>query len=159
VLHKELFVCLSGALFALGAHAAPYEIKGIAPGTDVSTVDLKACTAVKNADSGVPGYRCNTTYGGAPAVMTVVVANQKVIAVKVLVEGQVMTPVRDALQEKYGPARQPNRYIESYQWQSGPDYLEIEERRVGGGYSAISINFDLYHAVSDTQKSKAKTDL
>jgi hypothetical protein len=159
VLHKQVFACLSGALFALSAHAGAYEIKGIAPGADVSTLDLRACSAVKNADSGIPGYRCNTTYGGAPAVMTVVAANKKVIAVKVLVEGQVMAPVRDALQDKYGPARQPNEYIQSYQWQSGPDYLQIEERSVGGGYSVISLNFDLFHAVSDAQKSKAKTDL
>lgn len=154
----HLALSFSAALAFCGS-ATAFEIKGISPGDSIETVDLAACRAVENADSGIPGYRCDTTFGGAKAIMTLVVAEKKIVAIKMAVEGQVMGPIRDALAEKYGQPSKRNRYIEDYDWNSGEKHLSIKESRIARGYSVLSVDFSLFDAVTQQNKEKAKGDL
>jgi hypothetical protein len=141
------------------AHAYAFEIKGITPGDDVSSLNLKACRSVPNADSGVPGYICETTFAGAPAKMTVLVADKKVIGTIVRVEHEVMQPTLQALEEKYGRPVQPNQFMQKYIWSSGTDYMDIEESAIGGGYSVSNFSTEMFEAFTKKKAQKAKSDL
>jgi len=139
--------------------AAAFELKGISPGAGIDTVDRTACRALKNADSDMPGYSCATTFGGAPAVMELSVADQKIVSIQVSVERQVMGSVLNALEEKYGKSSKPNRYIEDYRWKSGAKRLSIEEDRISSGYIVFAADMSLYLAFTNKKKETAKGDL
>jgi hypothetical protein len=141
------------------AQAYAFEVKGITPGDDLSSVNLKACRPTADADSGVPGYVCDTTFGGAPAKMNLLVAEKKVIGAVIKVEHEVMQPTLKALEEKYGRAARPNQFMERYVWSSGRDYLSIEESALGGGYTVSNVNFALFEAFTNQKAQKAKSDL
>ncbi|MBX3665743.1 MAG: hypothetical protein KF834_08645 [Burkholderiales bacterium] len=95
------FVIISWCLFFAGAVHA-FEVKGYTPGMDVSMLDLKSCRAIPDADSGIPGYACDTTVGGDPAVARLLVFGGKLIGAVFNLKNAHMRPVLDALTEKYG---------------------------------------------------------
>lgn len=143
----------------LVSSAYGFEIKGISPGDDASSISLKGCRQVANADSGVPGYTCDTTFAGSPAKMTILVAENKVIGILITVDHEVMQPTLQALEEKYGHAARPNQFMQRYVWSSGRDYMTIEERRAGAGYSVSNVNLELFEAFTKQKAQKAKGDL
>lgn len=155
---KKIINFLLFALVFCG-HASAFELKGINLGDDISSTDLKQCKPVPDADSGIPGYRCDTTFGGTPAVMMLIVTEQKIAAIKIIVEGQIMSPIRDALQEKYGSPSKPNRYIEDYNWSRGEKFLSIKESRMTRGYAVLAIDWVLVNTFNNKTKNKAKNDL
>jgi hypothetical protein len=154
---------LSTTLFCMALFltntATAFELKGIASGANLDTVDLKACRAVPDADSGIPGYRCDSTFGGAPANMSLVVADEKIVGVKIIVEGELMLPILEALQEKYGSPRKANRFIEDYTWTAGEKFLSLKESRIGRGYTVLTADLALYRAVINKRKNSVKRDL
>lgn len=153
---KTIVIC-AAILVALPTFA--FDVKGISPGADIVSIDRKGCRPVANADSGLPGYECDTTYAGERATMRLIVPDKRVIAVVVRVENGDFLPTLKALEEKYGSAHQPNRFIESYVWRSGPSYLQIEQSRSGQGYSVTTMDFDLYNAITKQKTEKVKGDL
>lgn len=155
-IRSALFL-IAALIFSLPSLA--FELKGFQTGVEVSTLDLKACAEVKNADSGLPGYSCKTTLGGDAADARVAVFGGKVVAVVFRIESGRLGPVRDALAEKYGRPSQSNRYIEDYDWSEGNQILGIKEQRVTKGYTVILMDRTLYAAAQKAAKEKAKGDL
>lgn len=148
-----------GLLLAPLANGADFEIKGIAPGMQVPAELGQQCTAVANADSGIPGLSCQTTLGGSTAQMRVIVHEKQIVGVVVVVSGAMMGPVLDALSEKYGRPIQHNRYMREYQWSAGGRLLGIKEDSIERGYSVILYDKALYQAARDALKNKARGDI
>jgi hypothetical protein len=124
---------LAIAALGLSWHAAAFEVKGYTPGMEIDKVDLAGCEPVQNADSGVPGYMCNTTLGGNAAELRIAVFERKVIALVFLVPNARMKPTLDALSEKYGTPNRINRYSEDYYWHRGDLAMSIQQERVRAG--------------------------
>ena len=145
-------------LFAAAADA--FEIKGYTPGMSLTSAIIKDCEAIPDADSGVPGYRCQTTLGGDQAVLRLVVFDEQLVAAIWTVENGNFRAMLDALSEKFGHPRQSNRYIEAYNWHEGRQSLTIKQNSVERKrYSVLLVDFNLYDRAKAPQKEKAKKDL
>lgn len=154
---KTIVIC--AAIMLVASPVAAFDVKGISPGADIGSVDRTGCRPVANADSGLPGYECDTTYAGERATMRLVVPDKRVIAIVVHVENGDFLSTLKALEEKFGSARQPNRFMESYVWRSGPSHLQIEQSGTGHGYTVTTMDFDLFGAITKQKTEKAKGDL
>ncbi len=146
-------------LALLSTYAWSFEVKGYTTGEDLAQIDLKGCEAKDDVDSGVPGYVCMTTLGGEQAVLRIAVFENKVVAVLFSVKNALMTPILDALKEKYGSPYQSNRFIERYTWSKGRVSMSIDQNRVSRGYSLSIVDHGLFAKASAANKEKAKKDL
>jgi hypothetical protein len=137
--------------------ATAFEVKGYTPGMEISKVDLTGCTKIDNADSGVPGFRCDTTLGGDKAQLRLTVFEGKVVGVIFIVREGRMTPTLDALSQKYGRPSKRNRYSEEYDWTSGDIWMTISEE--GRGYSVLVVDHALSKRERAAAANKAKKDI
>lgn len=145
-------------LLLVAAGVSAFDLKGVTPGDPASSVDLKDCRKTADADSGIPGYRCDTTLGGYPARLSIAVVDERVTGLIYRVDEGSMTPLREAFEEKFGRARKPNRYIERYIWGKGELSMTMEETRGGRGFFVLSMHNGLAKVHSDREKAKAKKD-
>lgn len=107
----------------------------------------------------MPGYACDTTVGGDPASVRVLVFEGKVVGVIFTTKNAHMKPILDALSEKYGRPTQSNRYIENYNWRNGRLTMSLKEKKLDRGYDILLIDFDLFAAAQKSAKDKAKSDI
>jgi hypothetical protein len=150
---------ISLPLYGAEGAASAFEIKGYAPGMDIAAIDTSACRSDANVDSGVPGFRCDTTLAGDKAELRLAVFEAKVIAVIFRVENALMAPTLDALSQKYGRPAKSNQFIEDYHWSKGDVTMGIAERRVTSGYQVMIVDLALFHRASAAAAEKAKKDL
>jgi hypothetical protein len=136
-----------------------FELKGYKPGMKLADIDLNGCQQLANADSGVPGYRCNTTLGGEEAVVRLAIFEEQLVAAIFTVEAGQFGAMLDALSEKYGRPSKRNRFIEDYDWHQGQEYLGIKQNTIKRGYRVLMLNFSLYDRAKAAQKEKAKKDM
>ncbi len=154
-----LLLTLAAPLVVAQGADVGFEIKGLAPGVDISAIDTSACRAVKDADSGVPGLSCDTTLAGEKAELRLPVHEKKVVALIFRVDNALMTPTLDALTQKYGRPVQPNRYIEAFNWTRGDISMAISKRRVENGYTLVLVDLALFRIARAASADKAKKDL
>lgn len=160
---KRLIAC--AALVILIGDTTPslaadrFDIKGYSAGVAVSSLDLKPCHAEKHVDSGMGGYICDTTIAGEPAKLKLAVFDGVVAAVIANVDKGMMTPIVDALTQKFGPPSKPNRYIEEYTWRRSQQWMIAETNRVSGGYKIMIIDSDQLAKSKASLANKAKGDI
>jgi hypothetical protein len=155
-------IVLVAVALGFSSTAAAFDVKGYAPGMDAANLDLTACEKVSNADSGVPGFRCDRTLGGDSAELRIGVFDDKVVLLTFIVRNGRMTATRDALIEKFGAPVQPNRYIETYQWSGGGQVMAIKENRQNRpdqGYTVLLYDRMLFDKAKAAAGSKAKKDI
>ena len=157
--YDDVIVGLCLLLLCASASAQTFEIKGYSVGVPISTIDTKGCKSQSNVDSGLPGYICNTTVAGDPAILRITVFEEKIVALLYRVDNAMMGPALDVLSQKYGRPSQRNRYIEDYNWSRGRHFMSIEQNRVNNGYSLILMDFELFEKAKAAAASKAKKDL
>ena len=136
-----------------------FELKGISPGMPANELDLAGCVQVENADSGIPGFHCDSTIGGDKAALKIVVFDARVVGAIFNVEVGHMGPVKDALSQKFGTPDRPNRYMEKYLWSRGSLSMRIAERGRNRGYSVTVLDFILYQTAAQANAKKAGKDL
>ena len=147
------------AALGLSSHAAAFEVKGYTPGMDIAAADLNGCEKVENADSGIPGFSCDTSLGGDPATLRIGVFEDKVVALIFHVPNARMKPTLDALSEKYGRPSQNNRYIEDYNWRRGDLVMGIKEQQIRRGYSLLVMSTSLFKKAQAAAAAKAKKEI
>jgi hypothetical protein len=147
------------AAVGLAGPAAAFEVKGYTPGMEISKVDLAACEKIANADSGVPGFRCDTTLGGDKAELRLLVFEGTVVGMVFKVPDGRMTPTLDALSQKYGRPVQPNRNLEEYNWRKGELEMTIKDNRVTRSYQLLLVDFELFRKAQAANADKAKKDI
>lgn len=154
------FKVLVAALLAIfSSYVFSFEVKGYKLGMDASGLDVKDCSPVKDADSGVPGFRCQTTLGGENAELRLLVFDDRLVGFIFRLKNAHMQPVFDALTEKYGRPAQPNRYMQDYTWSTGGQLLSIKERRIDRGYSVLGLDQPLFENARKANAQKAKSDI
>lgn len=143
-------------LTCLSAHS--FEVKGIALSSDISKADLAGCTPTKNADSGMPGYVCKTTYAGAPAEIRIAVFTGKVTVISVFAENALFQPIKEALVQKYGtPSKAPN--IENYTWWRGDSAMSVSERLDPRSYFVYASDVKLLNRFLALRDNPIKGDM
>jgi hypothetical protein len=139
-----------------GSHAGAFEVQGYSPGMPVPPHVERECVKVKNVDSGVPGYRCNSTLAGEPAVLKIAVFQDKVAGVIFILENGHIGPMLQILKQRYGSPEQPNRHNADYRWSKGSMFLFIKQLHIGGsrggfrdwGYTVVLADSDLFNQAS-----------
>jgi hypothetical protein len=157
---KAMVTGIAGvALLVSVVSASAFDIKGFKSGMNVADIDTQKCEKVPNADSGIPGYACNTTLGGDQALARLAVFDEKLVAAVFTVNNGQFRPMLDALSEKFGRPSQPNRFLEEYQWAQGREILSLKQNLTKTGYRVLIMDLSLYNQAKDVQKEKAKKDL
>lgn len=142
------------------AQQAPFDIKGYTTGVAVSSIDKSACKAVAHVDSGMGGFVCQTTIGGAKAEVKLAVFENQVASVLANIPSGDMEATRDALVEKYGQYAKPNTYLDDYYWRSGERHWLFVKRPVASaGFEMMLIDFELVTKARAAAAQKAKKDI
>jgi hypothetical protein len=116
----------------------------------------RECVKMRNVDSGVPGYRCNSSLGGEPAVLKIAVFQEKVAGVIFILENGHIGPMLQSFKERYGSPKQPNRHNADYHWSKGDMWLFIKQLHIGGrrggysdwGYTVVLVDSNLFNQAS-----------
>ena len=139
------------------SYVSAFDVQGYSPGMPIPPQVERECIKVSNVDSGVPGYRCNSTLGGEPAVLKIAVFQGKVAGVIFILESQHMGSMLKMFREKYGSPTQPNPHNPDYHWSKGQMFLFIKQLhtptgRRGGyrvwGYTVVLVDSDLFDKAS-----------
>lgn len=149
-------VVLNGAGIA---QTPAFDIKGYTVGVEISSVDKAGCRSSANVDSGMPGFVCDTTLAGEKAELKLAVFEGKVAAIVASVKNASMTPVLDALSEKFGRPSQMNRYIEDYHWRNGEQFMFLNKKRLDNGYDVMILDNALLEKQKASRAAKAKKDI
>lgn len=159
MLRAMAFLAIGWTLLAGSKAVHAFEVKGITPGMPIASVNTESCKKIPNADSGVPGFQCQTSLGGSPGTVNIGVMDDVVVLAVFNIPAAMMTPTRDALAEKYGPPRKPNRYIESYSWDRDQLSMTIKTNRLAGGFDVLLVDWTLFNRAQDAQKNQARGDI
>jgi hypothetical protein len=133
-----------------------FELKGVSLGDAKSTIDLKGCLESKKE----PGmFSCPTTLGGDPAEISYLFHKDKVAGMTVVVTNGDLQPIKSALDDKFGPSRQPNQFIKEWQWIDKFKSRIMTIKEIRSGYHVTTVDVIPFTERGNELKNKAAKDL
>jgi hypothetical protein len=140
----------------LAANASAFELEGMAPGMQVTPEMVKGCALVKDLDTGMPLFRCESTLEGDPAELRLVVLDNKLIGIEYVVENARTERILEALTKRYGEPVKTHLNIEAHVWLNQEEVMGIGKFEYPHGYVLTLYNRRLLHEAQAAMKGRVK---